>query len=104
VYDPVVAESRLRGNEAESVGESKDYDVECIGNEFIVEDTEDSDKDEPILQIKTNCSNQVLKHPPKHSSDQFYPRNLPKNELPQNKYLNWLKNLMNPRRRKLEKL
>jgi len=43
VYDPVVAESRLRGNEAESVGESKDYDV---GH------AEDSDKDDPILWFK----------------------------------------------------
>jgi len=30
VYDPVVVESGLRGNEAESVGESKDYDIERV--------------------------------------------------------------------------
>jgi len=51
VRDPVVAESRLRGNEAESVGESKDYDVEYVDNEFVVEDVEDSDEDDPILRI-----------------------------------------------------
>ena len=69
MYDLVVAESRLGGNEAESVGDSKDYDVERVDNEFIVEDAEDNDEDEPILRIQTNCSNQVPKHPPKHSSD-----------------------------------
>jgi len=57
VYDPVVAESRLRGNEAELVEESKDYDVEHVDNEFVVEDAEDSDEDEPILRIQTNYSN-----------------------------------------------
>jgi len=51
VYDPVVAESGLRGNEAESVGESKDYDVERVDNEFVVEDAEDSDEDGPISHI-----------------------------------------------------
>ena len=90
MYEPVVVESRFGGYEAESVGESKDYDVERVDNEFVVEDTEDSDEDEPILHIQTNCSNQ------------FHPRNLPKNGLPQNKYMIWLKNLMHPRRRKLE--
>ena len=40
----LVAESRLRGNKAESVGESKDYDVERVDNEFVVEDAEDSDE------------------------------------------------------------
>ena len=57
MYDPVIAESRLRGNEAESVRESKDYDVEQVDNEFVVEDAEDSDEDDPILRIQTNCSN-----------------------------------------------
>ena len=52
VYDPVVAKSRLRGNEAESVGESKDYDVGHINNEFVVEAAEDSDEDKPILRFK----------------------------------------------------
>ena len=94
VYDPAVAESGLRGDEAESVGESKDYDVERADNEFVVEDAEDSDEDGPILRIQTNCSNQVPKHPPKHSLNQFHPRNLPKKGLPQNKYLSCLKNLM----------
>jgi len=51
VYDPIVVESGLRGNEAESVGESTDYDIEHINNEFVVEDAEDSDEDGPILQI-----------------------------------------------------
>jgi len=46
-----VAESRLRRNEVELVGESKDYDVERVDNEFVVEDTTDSDKDGPILRI-----------------------------------------------------
>ena len=81
---PDCGRTKLRENEAESVGESKDYDVELVDNEFVVEDAEDSDEDEPILRIQTNCSNQVPKHPPK----QFHPRNLPKNGLPQNKYLN----------------
>ena len=45
MYDPVVAESRLRGNEAESVGESKDYDIGHVDNEFVFEDAEDSDED-----------------------------------------------------------
>ena len=52
VYDPVVAKSRLRGNEVKSVGESKDYDVEHVDNEFAVEDADDSDEDEPILRFK----------------------------------------------------
>jgi len=49
VYDPVVAEFRLRGNEAESVGESNDYDIGHVNNEFLAED---SDEDEPILRFK----------------------------------------------------
>ena len=52
MYDPVVAESRLRGNEAKSIGESKDYDVGHIDNEFIAEAAEDSDEDEPIFRFK----------------------------------------------------
>jgi len=161
VYDPVVAESKLRGNEAESVGEWKDYDVRYVNNEFIVEDAGDSDEDEPIfrfkrtvptksqtitklpfkrqrkttphpmylllhpyhglkfevwvlplccpcqktelnvLSIKTNWPINLSKHPPKHPSNQFHPRDMPKNGLPQNKCQNWLKNLMNQRKRKL---
>ena len=38
VYDPLVTESILRGNKAESVRESKDYDVGHVDNEFFVED------------------------------------------------------------------
>ena len=52
MYDPVVAESRLRRNEVELVGESKDYDVERVDNEFVVEDAEDSDENEPLLRFK----------------------------------------------------
>ena len=52
VYDPVVAESRLRVNEAELVEKSEDYEFGHVDSEFIVEDAEDSDKDEPILQFK----------------------------------------------------
>ena len=43
VYDPIAAESRLRGNEAASVGESKNYGVGHV--DFVVEDAEDSDED-----------------------------------------------------------
>ena len=52
MYDPVVAKSRLRGNEAKSVGEPEDYDVRHVDNEFFVEDAEDSDEDELILWFK----------------------------------------------------
>ena len=51
-YDPVVAESRLEGLEAKSVGQSKEFDVEHVGNEFVVEDAEDSDENEQILRFK----------------------------------------------------
>ena len=52
VYDPVVAVSRLKGNEGKSVGKSKDYDVGHVDNEFVVEDAEDSDENELILWFK----------------------------------------------------
>lgn len=52
MYDPVVAEFRLRGNKAELLGESKDYDLGHVDNEFFIEDAEDSDEDEPILRFK----------------------------------------------------
>ena len=52
VYDPVMAEPRLRWNEAESIGQSKDYDVEHVGNDFVVVDAEDSEENEPILRFK----------------------------------------------------
>jgi len=51
-YDPVVAELRLGGLEAESVRQSKEFHVEHVGHEFVVEDAEDSDEDEPILRFK----------------------------------------------------
>jgi len=43
VYDPVVAESRLGELEAESVRQSKEFDVEHVSNKFVVEDAKDSD-------------------------------------------------------------
>jgi len=46
-----MAESRLKGNKAKSVGESKATDVERVSNEFVVEDAEDSDDDGLILRI-----------------------------------------------------
>ena len=52
VYDSVVVESRLGGVKAESVGKSKEFDVEHVGNEFVVEDAKDSDEDELILRFK----------------------------------------------------
>jgi len=52
VYDPIVAESRLGGLEAESVGQSKEFDVEHVGSEFVVEDAKDSDVDGLILRFK----------------------------------------------------
>ena len=52
VYDPVMAASRLGGLEVESVGQSKEFNVEHVGNEFVIEDAEDSDEDEPILRFK----------------------------------------------------
>jgi len=57
VYDPAVAESRFEGNKAESVGQSKDFDVEHLVenpsfNKFVVEGAEDSDEDELILRFK----------------------------------------------------
>ena len=57
VYDPVMAESRLGRDKPESVGQSKDFGVENVVenlsfNEFVVEDTEDSDEDELILRFK----------------------------------------------------
>ena len=44
VYDPVVAESILRGNEANLVEESQGFDLERMGHDFIVKDAEDSDE------------------------------------------------------------
>jgi len=52
VYDSVVTESRLGGLEADSIGQPKEFDVVHVGNEFIVENAEDSDEDEPILRFK----------------------------------------------------
>jgi len=52
VYDTVMAEPRLGGLEAESVAQSMEFVVEHVGNEFVVEDTEDIDEDEPILRFK----------------------------------------------------
>jgi len=57
VYDPVLAESRLGGNKAELVGQSKDFGVENVVEnlsfyEFVVEDAEDSDENEPTLRFK----------------------------------------------------
>lgn len=49
VYDPVVAESRLRGNEAKLVEESQGFDHERMGHDFINEDAEDSDEDERVV-------------------------------------------------------
>ena len=44
VYDPVVAESRLRGNETKLVEESQGFDLERMGHDFINEDAKDSDE------------------------------------------------------------
>ena len=52
VYDPIMVESRLGGLEAKSIGQSKEFEVEHVGNEFVIEDAEDSDEDEPILRFK----------------------------------------------------
>ena len=49
VYDPVVAESRLRGNEAKLVEESQGFDLEHMGYDFINEDAEDSNEDERVV-------------------------------------------------------
>jgi len=54
VYDPVVAKLRLGGDKTESVWQSKDFGVEnvvenLLFNDYVVEDAEDSDEDEPIL-------------------------------------------------------
>ena len=49
VYDLVVAESRLRGNEANLVEESQGFDLERMGHDFINEDAEDSDEDERVV-------------------------------------------------------
>jgi len=57
VYDPVVAESRLRADKTESVGQSKDFGVEnvvenLLFSDCVVEDAEDSDEDEPTFRFK----------------------------------------------------
>ena len=52
MYDLVATNSTLKGNEVESVRESKHYDVGHVDNEFVVEDAEDSGEDEPILRFK----------------------------------------------------
>jgi len=57
VYDPVVAESRLGGLEAESVRQSKEFDAKHVGNEFVVKDAEDSGEDELILRFKRTILN-----------------------------------------------
>ena len=44
-----MAASRLRGNEAKLVGESKGFDVKREGHDFVVEDAEDSDEDERVV-------------------------------------------------------
>ena len=49
---PSCGRSRLGGNEAESIGKSKELDVEHDGNAFVVVDADNSDEDEPILRLK----------------------------------------------------
>ena len=49
VYDLVMAESRLSGNEAKLVEESQCFDLEHMGHDFINEDAEDSDEDERVV-------------------------------------------------------
>ena len=57
VYDPIVAEPRLGGDKTESVRKSKDFGVQNVVenlllNDCVVEDAEDSDEDEPTLRFK----------------------------------------------------
>ena len=57
MYDPIVAESRLEGDKTKSVRQSMDFGVEnvvenLLFNDCVIEDAEDSDKDEPILRLK----------------------------------------------------
>ena len=57
VYDLVVAESKLGGDKTDSIGQSKDSNIEnsvenLLFNDGVVEDAEDSDDDELILRFK----------------------------------------------------